>query len=233
MDNYWWNLLTESVFGAIFDGLLLASIALYVWYRQQKALRQGKLEDAVLVSFNQVVKHEEKPLLTFRTPLSGSMREIFLSEGLIKEIKRAAAQVSEDHPVIQLNNEKFHNMMQRGMINFCNQLNIHGQVAALSGQPFVEKEYFLALTYEPGAVTKMFRILLVDQKLFDQLDQAGEDLTFGLPYHRDRLIALKAIRQALDEDRKRQAQSRVLAPFMVASPSLQALSTETSEAGVE
>lgn len=216
--SYWLNLLTESLVAAVVEGFALAAVAFYVWYRQRRALRQGKLEDAVLVSYNQIVEVDGAPQLAFRTPLSGSMRELFLNEGLIKEIKRAASDTSDQDPLVRLRDPKLHAMMQRGMVNFCNQLNISGQVAALSGQPFIEREHLLVLTYEPGAVTKMFRILLIQRELFAELDRVGDELTFSMPYHRDRLVALKAIRKELQLDESREWSSRVLASFMVAAP---------------
>jgi hypothetical protein len=72
--------------------------------------------------------------------------------------------------------------------------------------------------YELGAVTKMFRILLVNERLFKRLDEIGDDLTFDLPYHRERLSALKAIRAEMAADDQRPPIEHKLALFMVAAP---------------
>ena len=215
----WSILVTESVFAAVVEALALGAVALYVWYRRRQALAQGKLEDVVLLSFNFVDQDDEgQPLLAFRTPLVGSMNEIFMNDQLVSAIKRAASKTTDQDPIVRLSNERLHNMMQRGLINFSNQLNTQGQVAALTGQPFREEEHLLALTYEPGAVTKLFRIIIIKQELFTALDKAGDRLTFGLPYHRDRLTTLAAIRAEVDIDGQRETTSRVLAPFMVSAP---------------
>jgi hypothetical protein len=214
----WLSILTESVVSAAIEIIALASLALIVWYRQRRALKQGKLENVVLLSFNQIVEHEGEPRLAFRTPLVGSIGEIFFSDGLVKEIKRAAHKTTDSDPIVRLSDPKLHGMMKRGLINFSNQLNTAGQVAALTGQPFTEEPYYLALTYEPGAVTKMFRILLVNERLFKRLDEIGDDLTFDLPYHRERLSALKAIRAEMAADDQRPPIEHKLALFMVAAP---------------
>lgn len=214
----WLGIFTESAIGALLEVGALAVIALVVWYRQRRALQQGKLEDVVLLSYNQVVDHEGAPLLAFRTPLVGSMGEIFFSDELVKEIKRAAREVTDTAPVVKLRDPKLHAMMLRGLINFSNQLNAAGQVAALTGQPFIEEAYYLALTYEPSALTKMFRILLVNERLLTQLDEAGDRLTFDLPYHRERLVVLEAIRKEIEADEQRDPLERRLARFMVAAP---------------
>lgn len=215
----WKVLLTESVVAAIVEGLALGAIALYVWYRRRQALAQGKLEDVVLLSFNFIEENKEGQLqLAFRTPLVGSMNEIFMNDQLVSSIKRAAARTSDQDPIVRLLNQNLHNMMQRSLINFANRLNTAGQVAALTGLPFKEEEHTLALTYEPGAITKCFRVILIRHALFEQLDKIGDELTFGLPYHRDRLTTLTAIRNEINEDADRPAMARVLAPFMVSAP---------------
>lgn len=214
----WLNILTESAVSAVIEIIALASLALLVWYRQRRALKQGKLENVVLLSFNQIIDREGEPLLAFRTPLVGSIGDIFFNDGLVKEIKRAAQKSTDADPIVRLNDPKMHGMMKRGLVNFSNQLNTAGQVAALTGQPFTEEAYYLALTYEPGAVTKMFRILLVNDRLFERLDEVGDDLTFQLPYHRERLAALNAIRAEIAADAQRPALEQKLALFMVAAP---------------
>jgi len=219
MNIDWAVLLTESVFAAIVEGLALGLVALYVWYRRRQALAQGKLEDVVLLSFNFVEQNQAgEPQLAFRTPLVSSMNEIFMNDQLVSAIKKAANNTTDSDPIVRLANQKLHNMMQRGLINFANRLNTAGQVAALTGLPFKEEEHILALTYEPGAVTKCFRIILIQDRLFAELDQVGDALTFGLPYHQDRLTTLNMIRQEQEADLTRSASDRILAPFMVASP---------------
>lgn len=219
MNIDWAVLLTESVFAAVIEGLALGLVALYVWYRRRQALAQGKLEDVVLLSFNFVEQNQAgQPQLAFRTPLVSTMNEIFMNDQLVSAIKRAANKTSEFDPIVRLADQKLHNMMQRSLINFSNRLNTAGQVAALSGLPFKEEEHILALTYEPGAVTKCFRVILIQDRLFDELDAVGDQLTFGLPYHKDRLTTLDMIRQEQEADESRSASDRILAPFMVASP---------------
>ena len=141
-----------------------------------------------------------------------------MNEQLVSAIKRAANKTTESDPIVRLPNERLHNMMRRGLINFSNQLNTQGQVAALTGQPFREEEHQLALTYEPGAVTKMFRVIIVKKSLFLDLDRVGDNLRFALPYHQDRIVALKAIRAEMNADQNREGTSKVLAPFMVSAP---------------
>ena len=219
MNIDWTVLLTESVFAAVIEGLALGLVALYVWYRRRQALAQGKLEDVILLSFNFIEQNQDgQPQLAFRTPLVSSMNEIFMNDQLVSAIKRAANKTSESDPIVRLANQKLHNMMQRSLINFSNRLNTAGQVAALSGLPFKEEEHILALTYEPGAVTKCFRVILIQDRLFEELDTVGDHLTFGLPYHRDRLTTLTMIRQEQEADQNRSAGEKILAPFMVASP---------------
>lgn len=219
----WGVLVTESVFAALVEAIALGAVALYVWYRRRQALAQGKLEDVVLLSFNFVERSKtnadtEVAQLAFRTPLVGSMNTIFMNEQLVSAIKKAAKKTSDNDPIVRLPNESLHNMMRRGLVNFSNQLNTQGQVAALTGQPFREEEHLLALTYEPGAITKMFRIIIVKESLFNELDQVGEELSFALPYHRDRLVTLAAIRAEMNKDESREGMSKVLAPFMVSAP---------------
>ena len=220
MVNVEWSvLLTESVVAAVVEGIALGTIALYLWYRRRQALAQGKLEDVVLLSFNFIEKNKEgAPQLAFRTPFVGSMNEIFMNDQLVSSVKKAAKMTSDANPIVRITDQNTHNMMQRSLINFANRLNTAGQVAALNGLPFKEEEHTLALTYEPGAVTKCFRIILVKESLFVKLDEIGDNLTFGLPYHRDRLTTLAAIRSEIDKDLNREPMARVLAPFMVAAP---------------
>lgn len=214
----WISMITESLFGAVFELIFLGGVALAVIYRQRRALAQGKLEDVVLLSFNQIIQHQGSPLLAFRTPLVGSMNEIFFNESLVKEIKRAALETTDQDPVVRLKDPKSHTMMLRGLVNFSNQLNISGQVAALTHQPFVETQHRLALTYEPSARTKMFRILIVDQRLFEDLEAQRDQLTFSMPYHRDRLVTLDAVYAEFKADELRDPTARTLASFMVAAP---------------
>lgn len=229
MNIDWAVLFTESVFAALVEGLALGCVALFWWYKRRQALAQGKLEDVVLLSFNFIDKSKkEAPLLAFRTPLVGSMSEIFMNEQLIKEIKRAASKTSDADPVVRLSNQKFHNMMQRGLVNFSNRLNTAGQVAALTGLPFKEEEHILALTYEPGAVTKCFRIILVKNSFFKELEEVAEQLCFALPYHRDRLLTLQAIQQTHEQDRDKSAEQRFLASFMVSAPVYDIVQTQNS-----
>lgn len=215
----WSILLTESIVAAIVEGLALGTIALYVWYRRRQALAQGKLEDVVLLSFNFIEKNKGGATqLAFRTPLVGSMNEIFMNDQLVSSVKKAAKVTSDENPIVRIADQNTHNMMQRSLINFANRLNTAGQVAALNGLPFQEEEHTLALTYEPGALTKCFRIILVKDSLFAELDEIGEDLTFSLPYHRDRLTTLTAIKNEIGKDQSREPMTRVLASFMVAAP---------------
>ncbi len=231
MNIDWAVLLTESVFAAIVEGLALGLVALYVWYRRRQALAQGKLEDVVLLSFNFVEQNQVgEPQLAFRTPLVSSMNEIFMNDQLVSAIKKAANKTTDSDPIVRLANQKLHNMMQRSLINFANRLNTAGQVAALTGLPFKEEEHILALTYEPGAVTKCFRIILIQDRLFAELDQVGDTLTFGLPYHKDRLTTLNMIRQEQEADLTRSASNRILAPFMVASPIYQPMPQKETNA---
>ena len=231
MDSINWGvLLTESVFAALVEGLALGAIALYVWYRRRQALAQGKLEDVVLLSFNFIEKNKEnQPQLAFRTPLVGSLNDIFMNDQLVAMIKKAAAKTTANDPIIRLPNEQLHNMMHRGLVNFSNQLNTQGQVAALTGQAFKEEEHLLALTYEPGAITKLFRIILLKDSFFNELDGVGEELTFALPYHRDRLTTLAAIRNESLADKDREATQRILAPFMVSAPIFNKTQTQQSK----
>ena len=48
----WLTILTESAVSAAIEIIALASLALIVWYRQRRALKQGKLENVVLHSSN-------------------------------------------------------------------------------------------------------------------------------------------------------------------------------------
>jgi hypothetical protein len=109
-------------------------------------------------------------------------------------------------------------LMQRHLINFCNQLNAAGQMALLNGQPYVETAHRLAFIYEPSAKAKLFRVIPVNETLLKELEDIKETLTFGLPYHAERLETLKAIQKEMDEDQNRSAEQRILAPFRMASP---------------
>ena len=214
----WHSITVEALFGAFVEGIFLFIIAMWVIWKGKKALREGRFEDIVLFSFNFIDYNGQAPQLGFRTPLMGSMKDIFQSDSLIKEIKAAAKKTTDDKPVIKLPNFQSHMLMQRHLINFCNQLNAAGQMALLNGQPYVETAHRLAFIYEPSAKAKLFRVIPINDELLKELDEVKDTLTFGLPYHADRLMTLKAIETEVDEDRNRSPENRVLAPFRIATP---------------
>lgn len=214
----WQSITVEALFGAFVEGIFLFFIAIWVIWKGKKALREGRFEDIVLFSFNFIDYSGDAPQLGFRTPLMGSMKDIFQSDSLIKEIKAAAKKTTDDAPMIKLSNFQSHMLMQRHLINFCNQLNAAGQMALLNGQPYVETAHRLAFIYEPSAKAKLFRVIPINDALLKELDEVKETLTFGLPYHQDRLTTLKAIEKEIHEDQKRSAENRVLAPFRIATP---------------
>ena len=229
-DIEWINLTTEAVFSAFFDMLILGIFALYIIWKNKKALKAGRFDDMVLFSFNVIDHHPETkaPILGFRTPLTGSLTEIFHSESLIKQIKAAAKQTTDQDPIVRLSNQKMHNIMQRHLINFSNRLNVAGQMATLTGQATQDKEYRLALIYEPSAQAKLFRIVPISKELIEKIEQLGDQLTFVLPYHADRLVVLKKIQQELDKDHHKEAQNQILAPMILSAPLYQA-TTQSSK----
>ena len=221
-----WNSITiEALFGAFVEGVFLLFLAAWVVWKGKKALREGRFDDVVLFSFNFIDYNGPSPQLGFRTPLMGSMKEIFQSDSLIREIKKAAKETTTRQPIIKLSNPQSHMLMQRHLINFCNQLNVSGQMALLNGQPYVETAHRLAFIYEPSAKAKLFRVIPINDALLQEIEDLKETLTFGLPYHADRLQTLKAIEQEMNEDQSRSAEQRILAPFRIASP----LYTSSSE----
>jgi len=215
----WMSIGVESLVGGLFEGLLLLFIGSWVLWRARRDLKAGRFNDMVLFSFNMVIEREgEAPLLGFRTPLNGTLDEIFLSAPLIKEIKAQARRVSDDEPIIKLRDPKLHSALQRQLINFCNQLNRDGQMAALTGQPYQELEYQLALVYEPGAQAKMFRVIPVSDPLLEQLEQLKGELIFTHSYHADRLKALRAIATQRQIDKLLPIEERTLTGFMISAP---------------
>ena len=212
----WLELLVEVIVSVSFEAVLLFIFGLWLIYKGRRALREGRFDHVVLFSFNLIDRGDDgqsAPTLAFRTPLSSTLAEIFQSEALVKEIESAARKVTEEKPVIQLARVEDHNLMQRQLINYCNLLNREGLSARLAGKPCHEKSLRLALVYEPGAQAKMFRIIPVDDSLFNDLDEAGDQLRFSLPYHRDRVKTLNAIRIHYKNDLGQKPENRVLAPF--------------------
>ena len=218
MDINWISLSIEALFSTLLEGIAFALIAYWVFLKGRRALREGRLDDSVVFSFNFIDTSGEAPVLAFRTPISGTMREIFQSEPLIRAIKEAAHGASMDDPIVRLSDPAQHRMMQRLMINFCNRLNTEGQLRLLAGEPCEERALRLALVFEPGAENKLFRIVPVSDPFWASLDLHRETLTFGLPYHRGRLGALEAIRNQERLDEQGAPTERVLAPFRLAVP---------------
>jgi hypothetical protein len=215
----WLNLSVEVLAGALLEGLILLLVAGWLVWRARAALREGRFDDMVIFSFNLIKTNEAgEPVLHFRTPLSGSLDEIFVSPPLIKEIKAAARAATNESPIIRLRDPKLHSALRRQLVNYSNRLNTAGQMAALTGQPYREVEYSLALVYEPGAKTKTFRVVPVSAALLEELRAAGEGLRFVHAYHADRLTVLRAIEQELALDARREAEARTLASFMASSP---------------
>ena len=214
-----WNSITiEALFGALVEGVFLMLLAIWVVWRGKKALKEGRFEDVVIFSFNFIDSTGSEPQLGFRTPLMGSMKEIFQSDSLIREIKNAAKSTTDEEPLIKLSKPQSHMLMQRHLINFCNQLNVAGQMALLNGQPYIETAHRLAFIYEPSAKAKLFRVIPVNETLLKELEDVKDTLTFGLPYHADRLKTLKAIEKEMHADQSRSSESRILAPFRMATP---------------
>jgi len=215
----WMNIGVESLIGGVFEGLVLLLIGYWVLWRARRDLNAGRFDDMVLFSFNMIsTTGDGRPLLSFRTPLNGTLEEIFMSAPLVKEIRAQAKRVTDEQPIIKLKSPQLHSALQRQLINFCNQLNRDGQMAALTGQPFQEQEYHLALVYEPGAQAKMFRVIPVSDQLLEELERVGADLTFTHPYHADRVQVLKAITAQRNIDRLLPVHERTLTSFMIAAP---------------
>jgi hypothetical protein len=215
----WLNVGVESIIGGLFEGLVVVLIGAWVLWRARRDLRAGRFNDTVIISFNLIQKQADgRPLLGFRTPLSGTLDEIFVSAPLIKELRAAAARSTHDQPIIKLKDPRMHSAMQRQLINFCNQLNRAGQMAALTGQPYTEREHHLALVYEPGAQTKMFRVIPVSDELLKELKCEEGELTFTHEYHADRVKVLKAIAAQREIDRLLPPSERTLTGFMIAAP---------------
>lgn len=215
----WINIGIESLVGGIFEGLMLLFIGSWVLWRARRDLKAGRFNDMVLFSFNLISDETNgAPLLGFRTPLNGTLEDIFLSAPLIKEIRMEAKHVTDQQPIIRLKDPKLHSAMQRQLINFCNQLNRDGQMAALTGQPYCEHEYHLALVYEPSAQAKMFRVIPASDELLKKLEQVENELTFTHPYHQDRVQVLKAISAQRQIDRLLPVGERTLTSFMISAP---------------
>jgi len=218
--NLDWNtLVIEALMTSVIEGAFIIIVGAWLIWRGRKALREGRFDGMVLFSFNLIEKTKDgSSQLGFRTPLTGNLQDIFHSDSLIKEINKAAQRTTTQAPVIRLKDRKVHSMMQRHLINFCNELNRDGQLAALTGQTYIEISYRLALVYEPSAKAKMFRIIPINEELIDEINALGDQLTFALPYHADRIITLKAIEKVLIADRDREPGSQTLAPFAISAP---------------
>jgi hypothetical protein len=218
--NLNWNtLVIEALMTSLIEGAFIIIVGAWLIWRGRRALREGRFDGMVLFSFNLIEQTDEgTSQLGFRTPLTGNLQDIFHSDSLIKEINKAAQNTTTQAPVIRLKNRKVHSMMQRHLINFCNELNRDGQLAALTGQPYIEISYRLALVYEPSAKAKMFRIIPINERLIDEINSLGDQLTFGLPYHADRIVTLKAIEKELIADHGRDPEARTLAPFVISAP---------------
>jgi hypothetical protein len=91
-------------------------------------------------------------------------------------------------------------------------------MAALTGQPFQELEYHLALVYEPGAQAKMFRVIPVSDQLLERLEQLQGELSFTHSYHADRLKVLRAIATQRQIDKLLPIEERALTGFMISAP---------------
>ena len=219
-DIHWINLTTEALFSAFFDMILLGVFALYIIWKGKSALKAGRFDDMVLFSFNVIDTNQDTgaPMLGFRTPLTGSLTEIFHSESLIKQIKAAAKQTTDKDPIVRLSDQKMHNVMQRHIINFSNRMNITGQMATLTGQETVDRYYKLALIYEPSAQAKLFRIVPLNEDFIQNLTRVRAELTFGLPYHAERLVVLEKIQEEIIKDRDKTAENRILAPMILSAP---------------
>ena len=108
--------------------------------------------------------------------------------------------------------------MQRHIINFSNRMNIAGQMATLTGQDTVDSYYKLALIYEPSAQAKLFRIVPLNDKFMEHLTHVRAELTFGLPYHAERLIVLEKIQEEMIKDQDKTPETRILAPMILSAP---------------
>lgn len=219
-DIHWLNLTTEALFSAFFDMIILGLFALYIIWKGKSALKAGRFDDMVLFSFNVIDTHPDtgKAILGFRTPLTGSLMEIFHSESLIKQIKSAAKHTTDQDPIVRLSNQKMHNVMQRHIINFSNRMNIAGQMATLTGQETMDTYYKLALIYEPSAQAKLFRIVPLNEDFMHHLARVRAELTFGLPYHAERLVVLDKIQEEMSQDQDKEPGQRILAPMILSAP---------------
>ena len=208
----------EALLGAILNGILISIIGLFVYIKAQRALKAGKLEDIVVFSFNIIERNTEGAWMRFRTPITGTLQDIFKNDHLIAQIKKTAEGTTEDRPIIQLPDQTLNSLMKSQLVNYCNQINLNGQAAVLAGLAVTEKKYQLALVYEPGAQKKIFRIIPVNQAMLDEIDALGPDLKFEVAYHSDRLKVLKTIKQELQNDLQRPYQDKVLTNFVVTTP---------------
>jgi hypothetical protein len=212
------SILAEAVLGAILNGILISVIGLFVYIKAQRALKAGKLEDIVVFSFNLIEKNAEGAWMRFRTPITGTLQDIFKNDHLISQIKKTAESTTEDRPIIQLPDQILNSLMKSQLVNYCNQINLNGQAALLAGLPVIEKKYQLALVYEPGAQKKIFRIIPVNQAMLDEIENLGPDLKFEVAYHSDRLKVLNTLRKELQNDLQRPYQDKVLTNFVVTIP---------------
>ena len=229
-DIQWLNLTTEAIFSALFDMILLGAVALYIIWKNKKALKAGRFDDMVLFSFNIIESHPQSkaPVLGFRTPLTASLTEIFHSESLIKQIRAVAKTTTDQNPIICLPDQKMHNIMQRHLVNFSNRMNMAGHQAVLTGQKTIDVEYQLALIYEPSARTKLFRVVPVSTQFFEELAAVRAELTFYVPYHVERLQVLDQIYTVMQQDNKKEQQQRVLVPMIFSTPLYHSTSSHES-----
>jgi hypothetical protein len=209
---------TEAILGAILNGILLSIIGSFVYFKAKKALKAGKLEDIVIFSFNHFEKREDGMYMLFKTPLTGTLQDIFKNDLLIQEIKKAADRTTDSNPIVFLNDKSLNNLMLSQLVNYCNRINLNGQAAQLCGLEVVEKQYQIALVYEPGAQKKLFRIIPINTEMLKTIDQLGNELKFVVSYHKDRILTLKALQRELTEDAIRSHHERRLTNFTITFP---------------
>jgi hypothetical protein len=208
----------EAILSAILNGILLSIIGTFVYFKAKKALKSGKLEDIVIFSFNHFEQRADGLYMLFKTPITGTLQDIFKNDLLTQEIKKAADRTTDSNPIVFLNDKSLNNLMLSQLVNYCNQINVQGQAAQLCGLEIIEKQYQIALVYEPGAQKKLFRIIPINKEMLDTIDRVGADLKFVVSYHKDRLLTLKALQRELNDDAIRSHQERRLTNFTVSFP---------------
>lgn len=162
--------------------------------------RSDWLRKSFLGQVNFSLNYVENNTLLLRTLMEEPANDVWLNDYGVKQVTRAAEQVTLEQPFLLMEDENDMEFIKRAVLNVLSERFAEAFVARAQGVPVKSATYIFGITFEKYADlrTRKLRVLLMEENTLKTLfgpDNQGTNLAVVNPLHQDRLTSLRVMYQ--------------------------------------